>query len=317
MIQNKTMILTMIIMVIPTIGQAGNESTLSPLVISPAQSHLFEETQFDSQYTYGTTKLIEDTLNSQSMSREEILHNKFEAKAVHNLQALPATLGLKAEFDDVKTNPEGQLETSTETLAITPSISLEATESICFGAEIGLYNSQQETVLSDNETTSETSYTLPAVGATYHNEVLEAGVLYSKEVNDNQTKVPAKVRLHGTYQVSPIVKVGGFLDQVNYAAVDENSKDIVQTTILTQVSPLNRISIQGMYRYKPAHNKSKNAISAKTLSSQMVLLGGDYAIKPNIKLGGFLSDQFAEEKSSASQFENEQLTIGLRAGLTL
>ena len=128
---------------------------------------------------------------------------------------------------------------------------------------------------------------------------------------------PAKVRLHGTYQVSPIVKVGGFLDQVNYAAVDENSKDIVQTTILTQVSPLNRLSIQGMYRYKPAHNKSKNAISAKTLSSQMVLLGGDYAIKPNIKLGGFLSNQFAEEKSSASQFENEQLTIGLRAGLTL
>ena len=314
--KNHKRTITIISLMTPISNLAlANPSTFSPMLVSPAQNQRFQESRVDSQYTHSTRSALTENPNTNVKEENETSGHRIEAKGFHKLEQLPATLGISSAYDN-QTTGEGSATESDQTVkSVTPSMSYSLREDTTIGAEVGLYTVDQQAQINDASSQSDDSYMRTALGANYKKEQWEAGLSYTPQVEDHN--IPESLKIHGSYQVTPIISAGGIIERVAYEKMDEDSKNIIKTSLVAEANPVPQINIHGLYQYKPAHFKQKEQMNFDNIGSQKVLMGADYSISHQMKVGGFIADEFAEESYQQTAYEDDELTVGIRAGLDI
>ena len=285
--------------------------SLSPIMVSPAQQYQYEGTRFESQVLRSSSETTVLNRTTDSRSTSTTTGNGLQAAGTWGGGSLPLTgsLHLGRLSAEQKNKSTGATTESTMT-SINPSVSVDLYPQVSAGLSVG-FNQQDTPDLPDS---SGSSWVEKRVGIAWHNDRAEAGLAWQPETGDDGDAFHTESRamIHGRYRLSPVIAVGGILTKADYSQTSDRSKDVVETTVTTEFRPVEKVAIEGLYEYRPAHNKEKADLSAENMARQNLLVSTDYQVRPEWTMGGFLGSEFASETSDQNDIDDSSMTVGLR-----
>ena len=296
-----------------------NNSQFSPVMVSPAQTWQYKDNRVEGQFSQGTSDTTVDSADSKVET--SVSDMTFQAAGTYRIPNLPVTTSLELTNQSAEADFKGvDFGAEWDILLIRPGVSLDINKNIAVGLSVGFAQSDFDYSGPFSPEDDDDSWTESKLGVVWHNDRAEAGLAYEPKIGERDDQdgysAGSRTTVHGRYAIHPIVAVGGSLTRAAYSEESELRKDVNETSLTVEVSPLPEWSIEGAWGYQPASYDDKKDIDESNLERQMVSLSTDYAMTKALSVGGLAGFEKAEGSDDQDDIGNDKLRLGLRGAWT-